>query len=126
MATQTTVVYWDDLAAAAGREVEAEGTHTFALDGAEYEIDLSAANVAKLGKALAPFVEAGRPVKAARATANGQRRGAWPSATVKANRKRQNDAVRAFADERGIAYSTRGRLPATLVAQWREAGEPGL
>ena len=39
---------------------EAEGTVRFALDGAEYEIDLSAEHARALRDALAPFVAAAR------------------------------------------------------------------
>ena len=39
---------------------EAEGTVRFALDGAEYEIDLNAKNAEALRKALSRYVEAAR------------------------------------------------------------------
>jgi hypothetical protein len=41
---------------------QAEGTVRFGLDGASYEIDLSAAHAAELRGALARFVTAGRKV----------------------------------------------------------------
>ena len=36
------------------------GTYRFALEGVEYEIDLSEANLQRLRGALAPFISAGR------------------------------------------------------------------
>ena len=61
---------------------EADETVSFALDGAEYEIDLSSANAAELRNALAPWLSHARKVGgrrrsrvvAAKAPAGGQRR----------------------------------------------------
>ena len=54
---------------------EAEGTVRFALDGAEYEIDLSAEHAQALRDALAPFVAAARRAggSARRPTRSGHR-----------------------------------------------------
>jgi len=52
------------------------GTYRFALEGVEYEIDLSQANVGRLRAALAPFVAAGRRQPKSRTTAGGSRRSA--------------------------------------------------
>ena len=59
---------------------EAEGTVRFALDGAEYEIDLNAKHAEELRKALARYVDAARrssgdgsPAGAERAQDGGQR-----------------------------------------------------
>ena len=61
--TQVTVVT-DDLN---GETLEDNTEPTrFGLEGKEYEIDLGAENVAALRDALAPYVKAGRPVKATR------------------------------------------------------------
>jgi hypothetical protein len=51
---QRTVV--DDLDAS----TDGVGTYRFALEGVEYEIDLSQANLQRLRAALAPFTSAGR------------------------------------------------------------------
>ena len=51
---------------------EAEGTVRFGLDGAEYEIDLSAEHADALRKALAPFVSAARRVSGAAARRPGR------------------------------------------------------
>jgi Lsr2 len=54
MASRTIVLYEDDLDG-----TKAAGTVTFALEGVQYEIDLSSKNADKLRKAMAPYVEAG-------------------------------------------------------------------
>ena len=46
---------------------EAESTVRFGLDGAEYEIDLSAEHADALHRALAPYVNAGRRAQGAAA-----------------------------------------------------------
>jgi hypothetical protein len=60
MAKKTITILTDDLD---GEELPAGSRSTrFALDGVEYEIDLSAANARALADALAPYVSAGRRV----------------------------------------------------------------
>ena len=61
MASRTIVFYEDDLDG-----TEAAGTVTFALEGVQYEIDLSSKNADKLRTAMAPYVEAGRRVGGSR------------------------------------------------------------
>jgi len=56
MATRVHHVVHDDFDAS----TEGVGTYRFALEGREYEIDLSQANLARLRAALAPFIAAGR------------------------------------------------------------------
>jgi hypothetical protein len=106
MATKVTVALEDDLDGG-----PAEETVRFGLDGADYEIDLNKKNAAALRKQLAPFVEHAR--KAGR----GPRRPAGRSA---ASRERGSD-IRAWAKGQGIAVSGRGRIPASVVAQYEAA-----
>lgn len=63
MSKHTRTVLTDDLDGSEGDDV---ATHTFALDGAGYEIELSAANLDQLRDALQPFIQAGRAVPARR------------------------------------------------------------
>ena len=56
MATRVQYTVVDDLDAS----TDDVGTYRFALDGVEYEIDLSADNLTRLRGALAPFITAGR------------------------------------------------------------------
>jgi hypothetical protein len=65
VAQQTITIYTDDLDGRPIREGRG-GTVGFALDGVEYEIELSAKNRRALEKALAPFIENGRKIKGTR------------------------------------------------------------
>ena len=64
MAKQTITQLIDDIDGS-----EAEETITFAIDGANYEIDLNAKNAAKLRDALATFIGHATPLRRTRATA---------------------------------------------------------
>jgi hypothetical protein len=106
MATKITVALEDDLDG--GPAVE---TVRFAVGGAEYEIDLSKKNAAAFRKQLAPFIEH------ARRAGRGPRRRAGRSA---AGRER-GAAIRAWAKQRGIAVSARGRIPADVMERFDAA-----
>jgi hypothetical protein len=91
---------------------EAEGTVRFGLDGAEYDIDLSATHAEQLHAALQRYIEHARKVGgAARRAARGRR-----SASAIDTHK-----VREWAREQGIDIKDRGRVPADVVAKYREA-----
>jgi len=80
----------------------ADTTLTFALDGRDYEIDLSEANAEKLREVLRPFVEAGRKAP----TSDGRRkRGAGASSSPG-----ETAAIRAWAKAHGHSVSDRGRI----------------
>jgi nucleoid-associated protein Lsr2 len=106
MAQKVTVELEDDLTGG-----PADETVRFAVDGTEYEIDLSAKNAAAFRKRLAPYIEHAR--KAGRAPA---RRG-----RTAASRQRSGD-IRAWARKHGLVVSERGRIPASVVAQYEAAG----
>jgi hypothetical protein len=108
MAQKITTLFIDDIDGG-----EAEGTVRFALDGTEYEIDLNAQHGEELRSALGKYVTHARKVggTARRGTARGARR---PS-TV------DTVAVRAWAREQGIDIKDRGRVPAGIVARYRES-----
>jgi Lsr2 len=95
---------------------DAEGTIRFALDGTEYEIDLSAKHADALRKALAPYLSAARrtPSSAARRPARSGRRGASVGAP-------DHTAVREWAKSQGIEVKDRGRVPAELVVKFKAA-----
>ena len=61
MAQKIQTLYIDDLDGG-----KAEGTVRFGLDGARYEIDLSAAHAKALRKAVEKYIQAGRKVTAPR------------------------------------------------------------
>lgn len=91
---------------------EADGTVRFALDGQEYEIDLSAEHADQLRSALATFVSNGR-----RLGRTGGRQQGRAASSGEVNPKE----VRAWAESQGIEYNKRGRLNRDLVARYQEA-----
>jgi hypothetical protein len=92
---------------------EAEGTIRFALDGTEYEIDLSKNHSEALRTALANYIEHSRKVGG---TARRVTRGSRRTATTV-----DNTAVRAWAKEQGIDIKERGRIPGDIVEKYRTA-----
>ena len=93
---------------------EAEGTVRFALDGAEYEIDLNAKHAAALQRALAKYIDAARRSSGAarRPTRSARRASASGVNTTE---------VREWAKAQGIEVKDRGRVPAELVARYKAA-----
>ncbi|WP_020663132.1 histone-like nucleoid-structuring protein Lsr2 [Amycolatopsis benzoatilytica] len=85
---------------------EAAETVSFALDGAAYEIDLSAENAEALRDEMAVYVETARRVSARRAgrsTRGGAR-------AVSAESRARTQAVRRWARDNGFEVSERGRI----------------
>jgi hypothetical protein len=111
MAQRVTVALEDDLDGG-----PADETVRFGFGGTDYEIDLSTKNAVAFRKRLAPFLEHAR--KEGRAQPH-------RSARRAAIRQRSGD-IRAWAKGHGIAVSERGRIPASVVEQYRAAAEePG-
>jgi hypothetical protein len=108
MATKVVVALEDDLDGG-----PADETVRFAVGGAEYEIDLSTKNATALRAGVRPFVDH------ARKTARGARRRAVRPSSA---RERSGD-IRAWAKAEGITISDRGRIPASVVAQYEAATE---
>ncbi|NRQ32777.1 Lsr2 family protein [Nonomuraea sp. NN258] len=96
---------------------DAEGTTRFALDGTNYEIDLSGSNREKLEKALAPFIAKARPVRAERGVRG--RRGGGVSARAVSREKATE--IRRWAKAQGLPVSERGRIAASVVEQYEQA-----
>ncbi|NJC73293.1 Lsr2 family protein [Planosporangium thailandense] len=116
MAKKTIHMLIDDLDGS-----EADESVKFAIDGVQYEIDLSKENVAKLRDALAPYVavgtKAGRSGGIVRTVGAPRRRG---GAAVDRD---QNRAIREWAQSKGIAVSDRGRIKQEIVDRYHaEAG----
>ena len=91
---------------------EAAGTVRFGLDGAEYEIDLSAAHTEELRKELQQYLEHARRTGTAR-SASRTRRGSAAVDTAK---------VREWARGQGIDVRERGRVPAEVIEKYKAAG----
>ena len=93
---------------------EAEGTVRFALDGADYEIDLNARHAAALRKTLAKYIDAARrSSSAARRSARSGRRASASGVNT--------TEVREWAKAQGIEVKDRGRVPAELVVRFKAA-----
>ncbi len=106
MAKSVSVIITDDLDGSEDAE-----TVSFGFDGVTYEIDLGKKNRARLEKALAPFVEAGR-----RVPGGGRRRGSRPGGS-----RADRGAVRAWARAAGLQVSERGRISADIMRQYEAA-----
>jgi hypothetical protein len=101
---------------------DADETVTFALDGTQYQIDLSTKNANRLRDAVAKFVGAGTKVgRVAAAPTRGGSAGA-PRGSARADRD-QNRAIREWAQAKGIEMSDRGRIKQEIVDRYQaEAG----
>ncbi len=87
-------------------------TVPFALDGVNYEIDLSDDNAAKLRTALDNNIEKGRRV--GRATS-----GKAPRRSAGSSPKQDLSAAREWLREHGHKVSERGRISADLLEEYR-------
>ena len=90
----------------------AEGTVRFALDGTDYEIDLSAEHARQMRDTLAAYIKAGRRIS------GGSRRPARGARTRSASGPNATE-VREWAKAQGIDVKDRGRVPAELVAKFK-------
>jgi hypothetical protein len=108
MAQQIQTLFIDDIDGGV-----AEGTVRFALDGTDYEIDLSNKHSDELRTSLRKYVDHARKVggTARRAGTRGGRRPSTVDTVV----------VRAWARENGYDIKDRGRVPANLVAKYQAA-----
>jgi hypothetical protein len=99
---------------------EADETLSFALDGTNYEIDLSTKHAEKLRASLAKFVAKSRRLGRGHVVSTRRARaGGTPARTDRA----QNQAIRDWAKSKRIEVSDRGRIPANIVEQYQaEAG----
>jgi hypothetical protein len=88
----------------------AEGTVRFALDGTDYEIDLSGKHSGELHDAVRKYIVHARKVGGT-ARRPGARGGRMASAV-------DTVAVRAWARANGYEIKDRGRVPAGLVAKY--------
>ncbi len=109
MAQKIQTLFVDDLDGS-----EAEGTVRFGLDGAYYEIDLSAVHAEELRSMLARYTKAGRRVTGA------ARRPTRNQGKAAANRFSTNE-VRDWAKGNGLEIKDRGRVPADVVTKFRAA-----
>ena len=112
MAQKVQVVLLDDLDGG-----EASETMTFSLDGASYEIDLSAGNAATLREALAPYVGVARRTSARRRrpSSDGRR------SSGRASGRGSTPEIRAWARANGYQVSDRGRINSEVLEAYEAA-----
>jgi Lsr2 len=89
---------------------DATQTVRFALDGVEYEIDVSDRNANRLRNSLSEFIAHGRRV--------GGRHGRKSASSGEVDTK----AVRKWAEANSIEVSARGRIPTEVVQRYKAAG----
>ncbi|WP_348774178.1 Lsr2 family protein [Micromonospora sp. WMMD1155] len=94
---------------------DADETVKFALDGVQYEIDLSKANAAKLRDAFASYVAAGTKVGRGGVVIGGRAARGRGGATAD---REQNKAIREWAKKSGKDISDRGRIPQEIVDEY--------
>jgi hypothetical protein len=104
VATKVLTTLQDDIDGSTATE-----TVHFALDGVEWEIDLSERNANRLRNSLSDFIQHGRKV-------GGKKR--KPASTNHVDTK----AVRKWAEANGIQVNTRGRVPTEVVERYKAAG----
>src|SRR6266542_1788182 len=114
MARRTEVHLIDDLDGG-----KAEESIRFGLDGISYEIDLSKKNAAKLRNGLEPYLKVAQKLGRTPAHRISTRsRGA----AVRGDRE-QNQAIREWAQRKGLDVAPRGRISQAIIAQYEaEAG----
>jgi len=106
MAQKVTVALEDDLDGG-----PADETIRFAIDGSGYEIDLRASHAEAFRKQLAPYIEHARRAGRPQPRRPGRTAASRPP----------TGAIRAWAKDCGIAVNERGRIPASVVEQYRAA-----
>jgi hypothetical protein len=102
---KTIVQLTDDL----DPSLEATDTIRFALDKAEYEIDLSDEHINELRSTFARYIDRARKV-------GGRRRGAAPLARSSPARRNDLSEIRQWAASNGVELKTRGRIAAGVLA----------
>lgn len=119
MAKQTVVTITDDIDGSAAEFQDFE----FAVDGKHYEIDLSAANAAKLQEALAPYLAAARKLGKGNVTNIASKRVPTGGTDKPKMDREQTKAIRDWANRNGITVADRGRIPNVVVEAYNSNGK---
>jgi Lsr2 len=115
MAQKVQVLLVDDLDGG-----EASETVSFALDGSNYEIDLSGKNAEELRDAFAKYVGSARKTGRASSSPGRSSRRGGGGGTTSMDRD-QAAAIRSWAKGKGLQVSDRGRIPATIIEQYNQS-----
>lgn len=92
-------------------EVEGKETVSFSFDGTAYEIDVCVAHAKELQDKFSTYAE-----RARKAGSGGRRR----KARTGPGRERSSE-IRAWARQQGHKVSERGRIPASIIAEYEAA-----
>lgn len=113
MATQTITRITDDIDGSPDAT-----TVTFGYQGIAYTIDLSAKNVDRLQKALAPFIDRGQRLR----YGAGTRSGVTSAGSARPARSGgKSAAVREWAALNKVTVPARGRIPATTMDLYHQS-----
>ena len=104
MAQRVEVILEDDIDGGPPDE-----TVRFAINGTQYEIDLSSENAQALRSSLGRYIE--------------HKASGAPRQTRSPRKRTDTSAVRAWAKERGMEISERGRIPASVMKEYEAAQE---
>ncbi|MFE3762333.1 Lsr2 family protein [Streptomyces sp. NPDC059104] len=107
MTQKRVVIYIDDIT---GEESGEASTHSFSLDGVEYEIDLSPESFDKLLADFGPYLQAARRVRAPRRRQLSSTTESQPSSEI-----------REWARLNNYEVNSRGRIPADVRAAYEAA-----
>lgn len=116
MAQKVTVTLVDDL----DGEARADETVEFAIDGTNYEIDLSAVNAAKLRAELDIWITHARKITGRRNARSGGSAAKSKGARAGSERE-QSGAIREWARQNGHVVSSRGRISAEITDAYHAA-----
>lgn len=108
MAQKVQIILEDDIDGS-----KADETVRFALDGTNYEIDLSSQHAEKLRSSLAEFVAAGRKTTAKGTSA--------PAPKASTGGRKDSAKIREWAAEHGYSVNARGRIQGDVVEAYRKA-----
>src|SRR5690242_16161591 len=111
--------FTDDLDGSSAAE-----TVRFAFEGQSYEIDLSRANKRAFEKLMKPYVQSARKARGGRSTGRGRSSSTRSSARAARSSSangRDLAAVRAWANEQGMAVSERGRISKNVLEAYDTA-----
>jgi hypothetical protein len=101
MARKQVTLFIDDIT---GQEASDGATHTFSLNGVQYEIDLAPDTYDEMADAFGPYIKAARKVGASRRRRSPRVPHEGPSA----------GEVRQWAKDNGYEVNERGRVPAEV------------
>ncbi|MHA7218165.1 histone-like nucleoid-structuring protein Lsr2 [Arthrobacter sp. MDT1-48-3] len=110
MAQRVQVQLVDDLSGE-----EAQETVRFALDGTNYEIDLTEQNANALRSALSGYVDKGRKA------GSGKQSAGSPKASSSRSKREDTQQIRQWAQENGFNPSSRGRITQSIIDAYNES-----